>query len=221
MALDSTFVQAWAQLARAQALLYSSGALTPAVAEATRPAAPPSEPWRSPPRAPRVTRPLARTTVTCWAISPARTPKTARRSPWLRTTPRCSELWGSTNSPRPLGRGARASGAGCPTGSPLGLSAENLGLLLLFTRHYPEAEHAYDRALQLVPANLAMRDETGDGGAGARRPVRRAGGAPGGSPRGGPHRARRLRSEQLGPVLGAGRGRSSGSFAAHAECVRR
>ena len=32
-------------------------------------------------------------------------------------------------------------------------------MLLLFTRHYPEAEHAYDRALQLVPANLAMRDE--------------------------------------------------------------
>ncbi len=39
VALDSTFVQAWAELARAQALLYANGTPTPAGAEAARRAA--------------------------------------------------------------------------------------------------------------------------------------------------------------------------------------
>ena len=69
-----------------------------------RPAMRPSGRWRWPPRGPRVTRPLARITVMCSARSPARTPKTAPRSPWLPAMPSSSELWGSTNSTSAAGR---------------------------------------------------------------------------------------------------------------------
>jgi tetratricopeptide (TPR) repeat protein len=37
-------------------------------------------------------------------------------------------------------------------------SAEQLGRLLLYTRHYPEAERALDHALQLAPASLSIRE---------------------------------------------------------------
>jgi tetratricopeptide (TPR) repeat protein len=36
-------------------------------------------------------------------------------------------------------------------------AAQFLGLNLLWTRHYPEAERAFDHALQLAPANLVVR----------------------------------------------------------------
>ncbi len=38
-----------------------------------------------------------------------------------------------------------------------GTTADQLGQLLLYTRHYPEAERALDHALQLLPANLLVR----------------------------------------------------------------
>jgi tetratricopeptide (TPR) repeat protein len=37
--------------------------------------------------------------------------------------------------------------------------AAGLGDVLTFTRHYPQAEQAYDRALQLVPPNLFVREQ--------------------------------------------------------------
>ena len=39
-----------------------------------------------------------------------------------------------------------------------GSPAEGLGRVLLYTRHYSEAEQALDRALPLVPANLQVRE---------------------------------------------------------------
>ena len=40
-----------------------------------------------------------------------------------------------------------------------GATADQLGELLLITRQYPEAERAFDRRLQLAPANLNVREE--------------------------------------------------------------
>ena len=65
----------------------------------------PSGRWRWLPPAPRVTRPWRRITAMCpRETTPARTPKTAPRSPWLPAMPSCSELWGSTNSTSAAGR---------------------------------------------------------------------------------------------------------------------
>jgi tetratricopeptide (TPR) repeat protein len=38
-----------------------------------------------------------------------------------------------------------------------GTTADQLGQLLLYTRHYPDAERTLDHALQLLPANLLLR----------------------------------------------------------------
>jgi tetratricopeptide (TPR) repeat protein len=40
-----------------------------------------------------------------------------------------------------------------------GAIADQLGQVLLNTRHYPEAERALDHALQLLPANLLVRED--------------------------------------------------------------
>jgi tetratricopeptide (TPR) repeat protein len=40
-----------------------------------------------------------------------------------------------------------------------GATADQLGALFLYTRRYPEAERAFDQALQLLPANLLVRTD--------------------------------------------------------------
>jgi serine/threonine-protein kinase len=158
VALDSSFVQAWAQLARAQAILYYSGAPTPAVAEAARRAA---ERVRS--LAPA--RPEGHQALAAYYSNVLRDHARAyiEDSTALALAPGNADVLGTLGFDElSLGRWDAARGhldEAVRLDPRSGLAAENLGLVLLFTRHYPEAEHAYDRALQLVPANLAMRDE--------------------------------------------------------------
>jgi serine/threonine-protein kinase len=158
VALDSSFVQAWAQLARAQALLYSSGARTPAVAEAARRAA-------ERVRALAPTRPEGHQALAAYYsnVQGDNARAYTEDSTALAITPNNADVLGTLGFDElHLGRWDAARGhleQAVRLDPRSGLSAENLGLVLLFTRHYPEAEHAYDRALQLVPANLAMRDE--------------------------------------------------------------
>jgi serine/threonine-protein kinase len=158
VALDSSFVQAWAQLARAQALLYSSGAPIPAVGNAARRAA-------ERVRALAPTRPEGHQALGMYYsyVLADKSRAYTEDSTALSLAPNNAEVLGTMGFDElTLGRwdvARRHLEQAVRLDPRSGLSAENLGLLLLFTRHYPEAEHAYDRALQLVPANLAMRDE--------------------------------------------------------------
>jgi serine/threonine-protein kinase len=159
VALDSSFAIAWAQLARAHASLYFSGTLTPAGAEAARHAA-----ERALSLAP--TRPEGHQALAAYySNAPPRDQLRAyaEDSTALALAPGNAGLlaavgWDELN----LGRWEAARGhleQAARLDPRSGATARQLGELLLSTRHYPEAERVLDHALQLLPANLTVRED--------------------------------------------------------------
>jgi serine/threonine-protein kinase len=157
VALDSIFVEAWAQLARAQAVLYFHGTPTPGGADAARRAAERA-------RALAPTRPEGHQALgTYYGRVLADNPRALMEdSTALALAPGNAEILGAVAGDElSLGRwdAARRHGEQAVRLDPRSsLSARHLGEVLLFTRHYVEAEHAFDHALQLVPANLFVRE---------------------------------------------------------------
>ena len=157
VALDSSFVGAWAQLARARAYLYLYGSSTqpPEAAEAARRAA-----ERALALAP--VRPEGHQALGAYyhVLRDYRRAFTTD-STALALAPGNAELLSDVGEAEAfLGRweAARAhleQAVRLDPRSPI--TAHYRGLNLLWTRHYPEAERALDHALQLAPANLAVR----------------------------------------------------------------
>jgi tetratricopeptide (TPR) repeat protein len=156
VALDSTFLEAWARLGEVRARLYADATPTPAGAEAARRAA-----------------------ERALALAPDR-PEGHQafgqyyagvRGDYLRAftedsialamAPGNAELLAAlANSEGRLGRleAARLHFVKAVQLDPRSVApVQGLGEVFLFTRHYPQAEQAYDRALQLVPQNLFVR----------------------------------------------------------------
>jgi serine/threonine-protein kinase len=157
VSLDSSFAPAWAQLARARSTLYFSSTPIASRAEAARRAA-----ERSLSLAPE--RPEGHQALAAYYSFVLGDKRRAyvEDSSALASAPGNAELLGSVafdeqslnrwdEARRHLEQAVRLDPRS-------GLPAANLGQVLLFTRRYPEAEQAYDRALQLVPANLDVRE---------------------------------------------------------------
>jgi tetratricopeptide (TPR) repeat protein len=155
VALDSIFVRAWAQLARAQAYLYYITLSDPALAEAARRAA-----ERALALAP--TRPEGHQALGLYYLVLKDHPRALTEdSIALALAPGNAELLGDVGAAEAfLGRWEAARGHmehAARLDPRSGRPAQFLGYALLYTRHYPEAERALDHALQLVPANLLVR----------------------------------------------------------------
>ena len=157
VALDSTFSQAWAQLARAHATLYFVGVITPAGAEAARHAA-----ERALSLAP--TRPEGHHALAAYYsnVPPKDHPRAyTEDSTALALAPGNAGLLGAVGwDELNLGRweAARVHLEQAARLDPRsGAVADQLGQVLVNTRHYPEAERVLDHALQLLPANLLVR----------------------------------------------------------------
>jgi TolB-like protein/Tfp pilus assembly protein PilF len=157
VALDSTFTRAWARLAVAQALLYFGGAPTPARAEAARNAAERA-------LALDPTRPEGHLALGAYYASVLGDHRRAytEDSTALSFAPSNPEVlesmgWDEVN----LGRwkAAREHLEQAARLDPRsGFTAGDLGVVLRYTRQYPEAKLVYDRALQLIPENLRERE---------------------------------------------------------------
>ncbi|MBA3521586.1 MAG: hypothetical protein H0T90_03655 [Gemmatimonadales bacterium] len=157
VALDSSFVLAWAQLAWARSQLYASGfAPTPARAEAARRAA--ERAVAMAPDQPEVHQALA---AYYRLVLQDKRRAYAEDSTALALDPNNAEVLGNLgwdevllgrwkSSRRHLERAVRLNPRSV-------VAATNLGIVLLFTRHYSEAERCLDRALQLAPSNLDAR----------------------------------------------------------------
>jgi tetratricopeptide (TPR) repeat protein len=155
VALDSTFLRAWAQLARARAFLYQSTLPTPAMAEAARHAA-----ERALALAP--TRPEGHQALGLYHLALKDYPRALTEdSTALALALGNAEVLGDVGGAEVyLGRWEAARGhleQAARLDPRSSIPAQLLGYVLLCTRHYPEAERALDRALQLVPANLGVR----------------------------------------------------------------
>jgi serine/threonine-protein kinase len=156
VALDSTFAQAWAQLARAQAALYISHTATPRLAEEARRAAERA-------RALAPTRPEGHQALGAYYsyVLADKSRGYAEDSTALALAPGNAELLGAVGFDElTLGRWkvAREHLEQAARLDPRsGVTADQLGQLLLYTRQYPEAERVLDRALQLLPASLLLR----------------------------------------------------------------
>jgi TolB-like protein/tetratricopeptide (TPR) repeat protein len=155
VALDSSFVRAWAQLARTRAALYGSTLPIPALAEAARRAAEQA-------RALAPTSPDGHQALGAYYAVMKDYPRfLTEDSTALLLAPGNVELlrdlagaeahlgrWEAAR--RHLEQAARLD----PRSS---VPVQFLGSVLLYTRQYREAERALDRALQLAPANLLVR----------------------------------------------------------------
>ena len=156
VALDSTFVRAWAQLARAQAALNFIGSHTAARAEAARRAAERA-------RALAPARPEGHQALGAYYshVLADKARAYSEDSIALALAPGNAELLGAVGFDElNLGRweAAREHLEEAVRLDPRsGATAAQLGTLLLNTRHYPEAERVLDRALQLAPTNLIVR----------------------------------------------------------------
>ncbi|MBA3260208.1 MAG: protein kinase [Gemmatimonadales bacterium] len=156
VALDSSFALAWAQLARAQAMRYLIGALTPAQAEAARAAA-----ERALALAPN--RPEGHQALAAYYSSVPRDLVRAytEDSTALALAPRNGDLLAAVGwDERNLGRWEAARGhleQAARLDPRSGTTAHRLGELLLNIRDYPAAERVLEHALQLLPANLGVR----------------------------------------------------------------
>jgi eukaryotic-like serine/threonine-protein kinase len=156
VALDSTFIQAWAEIAQAQARLYYNSTPTPARAEAARRAA-----ERALALAP--TRPEGHQALgTYYGSVLLDNPRAlVEDSTALALAPGNADLLAAVGLDElSLGRSEAARGhlEQAARLDPRSVTvARRLGIVLLYTRRYPEAEQAFDRALQLVPADLAVR----------------------------------------------------------------
>ena len=165
VALDSTFVEAWARLSEAQATLYYNGEPTPAKAEASRRAAERA-------RALAPSRPEGHQAMGLYYFNVRFDVARAfvEDSTAFALAPGNAELlinlgWDELS----LGRWDAARGhfeQATRLDPRSGAPAANLGFVLLCARRYPEAERAYDRALELGPDESAMARVPGDGRAG-------------------------------------------------------
>jgi serine/threonine-protein kinase len=155
VSLDSTFVEAWAQLARAQAYLYASLA-TPATAEAARRAAERAQALD--PARPEGHQALGAYYANVLADLPR---AYAEDSTALALAPGNADLLSTVGFlEHTLGRweAARVHLEEAARLAPRSdVIAATLGQLLVCTRDYREAEQALDHALQLVPANMIVR----------------------------------------------------------------
>ncbi|HEY8196327.1 MAG TPA: protein kinase [Gemmatimonadales bacterium] len=156
IALDSSFIQAWAQLARAEAALYLGGAADPARAEAVRRAA-----ERAVALAP--TRPEGHQALGAYYsyVLADKARAYAEDSTGLALAPGNAELLTAVGFDElMLGRWTEARGhleQAARLDPRSGASADQLGQLFLYTRNYPEAERAFTRAVQLLPTNVIAR----------------------------------------------------------------
>jgi serine/threonine-protein kinase len=161
VALDSTFVQAWAQLARSQAYLYANSIPTPELAAGAREAAE---------RAAALGRdrpegPLALTDY--YRIVELNNPRAlAAVEPELRVAPNNVDLLvAAALAEQRRGHWEAAyqhlakAGALDPRSAN---TARRTALTLIYLRRYPEAQSAADRALALAPSNLAVIKEKVD-----------------------------------------------------------
>lgn len=152
--LDSNFVEAWARLSRAHSNIYLSSTPTPAEGEAARRAA-----ERASTLAPN--RPESHQALGAYygKVLPDNRRALAEDSTALALAPGNADLLGALALDEySLGRwdAARAHLEQATRLDPRAVSvAQGLGLVLLYTRHYPEARQATDRALALAPTNLA------------------------------------------------------------------
>jgi serine/threonine protein kinase/Tfp pilus assembly protein PilF len=154
VALDSMFVEAWAQLSRAHSLLYFYSAPTPAEADVALHAA--ERALALAPNRPDGHRALGSYYSFVLLANPrALTEDTTA----LALAPGDADLLAAVGADELyLGRwtAARAHLEQAVRLDPRSMRpARTLGRVLLATRHYPEARRAYDRALALAPTNLA------------------------------------------------------------------
>jgi len=159
VALDPTFAVAWARLAQAQAILHANSTPTPAGAEAARRAA--EQALAIAPTRPEghqalgvyynlILRDNARA-LSEDSIALALDPN---NTDLLRALARVERVLGRSQVARGhLERAARLDPRS-------GATARSLGDLLLYTRDYPGAEQALDRALELQPPELLWARET-------------------------------------------------------------
>jgi len=158
VALDSTFIKAWAQLARARAALYLNSTPTLAGAEAARRAAERA-------RALAPTRPEGhRALGSYYSYVLVDNPRALTEdSTALALAPGNADLLAVVGLDElSLGRSEAARGhleQAARLDPRSATTARRLGLVLLHTRHYPEAQQADDRALRLAPANLDVRED--------------------------------------------------------------
>ncbi len=155
VALDSTFVEAWAQLARAQAWYYSLGTPVPAAGEAARRAA-----ERAAALAPG--RPESQLALGYYwqFVSGDNARALAAYEAGLKTAPGNADLLtGSALAEQSLGRweAAMAHLQRALTLDPRSvLTARRLSLTLVYLRRFQEALPAAERAVALAPTNLAV-----------------------------------------------------------------
>jgi serine/threonine-protein kinase len=156
IALDSSFIQAWAQLARAGATLYLGGAADPARAEAVRRAA-----ERALALAP--TRPEGHQALGAYYsyVLDDKARAYAQDSTGLVLAPGNADLLTAVGFDElTLGRWEAARGhleQAARLDPRSGASADLLGQVFLYTRNYPEADRAFNQAVHLLPANLIAR----------------------------------------------------------------
>ncbi len=153
VALDATFVEAWAQLARARAVLYYLSTPTPAAAEATRQAA--TRAFALAPGRPEGHRAMSAYYANVLGDV---TRAFAEDSSALALTPVNADLLVAVaRKEMALNRWAAAV-AHLEQASQLDprsvLVATRLGFALFWLRRHAEALRAYDRALALAPTNL-------------------------------------------------------------------
>ena len=155
VALDSAFVPAWAQLARAHASLYFNGAPTAAEAEKGRHAAERAQAlWPNRPEGPLALGEYYRSV----ALDNRRA--LAASEVGLKRAPNNVDLLGNAAmAEQALGRWDAAlqhlakAGALDPRSAN---TARRTGATLLWLRRYPEAQAALDRGLALAPTNLQI-----------------------------------------------------------------
>ena len=157
VALDSTFVEAWARLARANAFLYYGPTTEPVTGEAARRAAD-----RALSLAPDRAEPH-QAMAQYYNLVLADVPRSlVEDSIAVALAPGNAEpLAALAMDEFSLGRTepARAHFEEAARLDPRsGMVASTLGYLYLTTRRYPQAEQAYDRALELAPSNLLWRE---------------------------------------------------------------
>ena len=155
MALDSSFVTAWAQLARARSLLYVNSTPKPELAAQARQAA-----ERAQALGPdRPDGPQALGTYYSFVVGDNRQALAAYEA-GLRLAPNNVDLLGSVASAEQrLGRWDAALTHLTKAGALDPRSANPprlIGTALLLLRRYPEAQAALDRALTLAPTNLPV-----------------------------------------------------------------
>jgi eukaryotic-like serine/threonine-protein kinase len=155
VALDSTFLQAWAQLAWAQALLYFLGTPTPAGAEAARRAA--QRTFAIAPNRPEGRIALGRYYAAVIGDMPRALAEASTALELAPTSVRALALVASVETSLARWEAARAHLEQAVRLDPRDIGTTTLLVrALLLTRHYPEARQACSRGLALAPTRLAL-----------------------------------------------------------------